>query len=53
MRALVYIISGMLISGWAIAYFGYSINGLIHILLFVGVFIAVLETVKAKKNNIK
>ena len=41
MRSLLYIIAVILVIGWALGYFVYSLGGLIHILLVIAV-IAIL-----------
>lgn len=41
MRSLLYIIAVILVIGWALGFFVYSVGGLIHILLVIAV-IAVL-----------
>ncbi|WP_342645125.1 lmo0937 family membrane protein [Mucilaginibacter sp. CSA2-8R] len=42
MRSLLYIIAVVLIIGWAISVFAYSVSGLIHILLVLAIISLVL-----------
>jgi len=42
MRSLLYIIAVILIIGWAISVFAYSVSGLVHILLVLAVISLVL-----------
>jgi hypothetical protein len=42
MRSLLYIIAVILVIGWAISVFAYSIGGLIHILIVIAIISLVL-----------
>jgi hypothetical protein len=42
MRSLLYIIAVILVIGWAISVFAYSVGGLIHILIVIAIISLVL-----------
>ncbi len=45
MRSLLYIIAVILIIGWALGFFVYSVGGLIHILLVIAVVAILLRLI--------
>ena len=48
MRSLLYIIAVVLVIGWALGFFVYSANGLIHILLVIAVIAILLRLISGK-----
>lgn len=48
MRSLLYLIAVILIIGWALGFFVYSIGGLIHILLVIAVIAILLRLIGGK-----
>ena len=46
MRGLLYIIAVILVIGWAISVFAYSVGGLIHILLVIAVISLILGVIR-------
>lgn len=49
MGNLLYIIAVILIIGWAIGFIGYSVGGLIHILLVIAVIAVIFRIVQGKE----
>ena len=45
MRSLLYIIAVILVIGWALGFFVYSVGGLIHILLVIAVIAILLRLI--------
>lgn len=45
MRSLLYIIAVILVIGWALGFFVYSVGGLIHILLVIAVVAVLLRLI--------
>ncbi|MDD7886618.1 MULTISPECIES: lmo0937 family membrane protein [Flavobacteriaceae] len=45
MRSLLYIIAVILVIGWALGFFVYSLGGLIHILLVIAVIAILLRLI--------
>jgi hypothetical protein len=50
MRVLLYIIAAIMVIGWIVAFVGYALGGLIHIMLVIAV-IAVLFTLVGGRNR--
>jgi uncharacterized protein (DUF486 family) len=48
MRNMLYIIAVILIISWAIAFLGYNLGGLIHILLALAIISILLRVIKGK-----
>lgn len=48
MRSLLYIIAVILVIGWALGFFVYSLGGLIHILLVIAVIAILLRLIGGK-----
>ncbi|WP_299211491.1 lmo0937 family membrane protein [uncultured Dokdonia sp.] len=48
MRSLLYIIAVILVIGWALGFFVYSVGGLIHILLVIAVIAVLLRLIGGK-----
>jgi hypothetical protein len=46
MRALLFIIAVILVIGWAISVFAYSVGGLIHILLVIAAIALILGIIR-------
>ncbi len=51
MRSLLYIIAVILLIGWAISVFAYSVSSLIHILLVLAVISLVLGMLRRPTSN--
>lgn len=49
MGNLLYIIAVILIIGWAVGFIGYSIGGLIHILLVIAIIAIILRLIQGRK----
>lgn len=52
MRNLLYIIAVILLIGWALGVFIYSVGGLIHILLVLAVIAIVIQVVRGGRSAI-
>ena len=50
MNNLLYIIAVILIIGWAIGVIGYSVGGLIHILLVIAIIAIVLRLIRGNQS---
>lgn len=48
MNSLLYIIAVVLIIGWALGFFIYSLGGLIHVLLVIAVIAVLLRLIQGK-----
>lgn len=48
MRSLLYLIAVVLVIGWALGFFVYSVGGLIHILLVIAVIAILLRLIGGK-----
>jgi len=46
MRGILYIIAVILLIGWAIGFFAYSVGGVIHILLVLAIIAIVLQVIR-------
>jgi hypothetical protein len=49
MGNLLYVIALILIIAWAIGFIGYSVGGLIHVLLVIAVIAVILRLIQGKK----
>jgi hypothetical protein len=49
MRNLLYIIAVILVIGWAIGFIGYSLGGLIHILLVIAIIAVLLRIIRGRR----
>lgn len=49
MGNLLYVIAVLLIIGWAIGFIGYSVGGLIHILLVIALIAIILRLIQGRK----
>jgi len=46
MRGLLYIVAIILLIGWALGFFAFSLSGLIHILLVIAVIALILAVIR-------
>jgi hypothetical protein len=49
MGSLLYVIAVILIIAWAIGFIGYSIGGIIHILLVIAIIAVILRIIQGRK----
>jgi hypothetical protein len=49
MRSLLYLIAVFLIIGWLIGFVGYSLGGLIHVLLVIAVLSILLDVIRGRR----
>jgi len=49
MGNLLYVIAVILLIGWAIGFFGYSVGGIIHILLVIAIIAVILRVIQGRK----
>ncbi|MDC7999367.1 lmo0937 family membrane protein [Gilvibacter sediminis] len=49
MRSLLYLIAIVLVIGWALGFFVYSVGGLIHVLLVIAVIAVLLRLISGRK----
>lgn len=49
MRSLLYLVAVLLIIGWLIGFIGYSLGGLIHILLVIAVISILLDLIRGRR----
>jgi hypothetical protein len=49
MKSLLYLIAIILIIGWAIGFFAYSLGGVIHILLVIAVISILLSIIRGER----
>lgn len=49
MGNLLYVIAAILIIAWAIGFIGYSIGGIIHILLVIALIAIILRVIQGRK----
>ena len=52
LRIILYIIAVLLVIGWVLGYFIYSLGGLIHILLILAVISIIMTFIKGDSANI-
>ena len=50
MGNLLYIIALILIIGWAIGFFAYSVGGIIHVLLIIAIIAIILRVIQGRKT---
>jgi hypothetical protein len=53
MRSILYLIAVLLIIGWAIGFFAYSLGAVIHILLVIAVITILLNIIRGGKDSYK
>ncbi len=51
MGNLLYVIAIILIIGWAIGFFVYSLGALIHLLLVIAIIMILIRVIKGPSNN--
>jgi hypothetical protein len=51
MRSILYIIAVILIIGWAIGFFAYSLGAVIHILLVIALITILLNIIRGGKDS--
>jgi len=49
MGNLLYVIAVILLIAWAIGFFGYSVGGVIHILLVIAIIAVILRVIQGRK----
>jgi hypothetical protein len=49
MRSLLYIIALLLVIGWIIGVVGYSLGGLIHVLIVIAVVAVLLDLIRGRR----
>jgi hypothetical protein len=49
MGSLLYVIAVILIIAWAIGFIGYSVGGLIHILLVIAIIAIILRVIQGRR----
>jgi len=49
MRSLLYLIAVILIIGWVIGVVGYSLGGLIHILIIIAILAILLDLIRGRR----
>jgi hypothetical protein len=49
MRNILYIIAVILVIAWAIAFFGYAVGGIIHLLLVIAIIAVLLRVIQGNK----
>ena len=49
MGSLLYILAVILIIAWAIGFIGYSIGGIIHVLLVIAIIAVILRVIQGRK----
>jgi hypothetical protein len=49
MGNLLYVIAVILIIGWAIGFIGYSVGGIIHVLLVIALIAVILRIIQGRK----
>lgn len=49
MRSLLYLIAIIMVIGWLIGFVGYSLGGLIHILLVIAVISILLDLIRGRR----
>jgi hypothetical protein len=53
MKNALYVVAGLLIIIWAIVFFGFNTSGIIHLLLFLAIFIIVVRVMFNKQLSNK
>jgi hypothetical protein len=49
MGNLLYVVAVVLLIAWAIGFFGYSVGGIIHILLVIAIIAIILRVIQGRK----
>jgi hypothetical protein len=49
MGSLLYVIAVILIIAWAIGFIGYSVGGIIHVLLVIAIIAVILRIIQGRK----
>ncbi len=49
MRSLLYIVAVLLVIGWLIGFVGYSLGGLIHVLIVIAVIAILLDLISGRR----
>jgi hypothetical protein len=49
MKDLLYVVAVILIIAWAIGFFGYSVGGVIHILLVIAVIAIIVRVIQGRR----
>ena len=49
MRSILYIVAVILLIGWAIGFFAYSLGSVIHILLVIAVIVILLNIIQGRR----
>jgi hypothetical protein len=49
MRSLLYLIALILVIGWLIGFVGYSLGGLIHILLIIAIVSVLFDVIRGRR----
>jgi len=49
MRSLLYLIAVLLVIGWLIGFVGYSLGGLIHVLLVIAIVAILLDLIRGRR----
>lgn len=50
MRNLLYVLAVIIVIGWAIGFIGYSVGGLIHILLIIALVSVLLGIIQGRRS---
>lgn len=50
MRSLLYLVAVLLVIGWLIGFVGYSLGGLIHVLLVIAVVSILLDLIRGRRS---
>jgi hypothetical protein len=50
MGNLLYLVAVIMVIGWAIAFFGYAVGGLIHILLVIAIISILVRVIRGNKE---
>ncbi len=49
MRSLLYIVAVLLVIGWLIGFVGYSLGGLIHVLIVIAIIAILLDLIRGRR----
>jgi len=49
MRSLLYLIAVLLVIGWLIGFVGYSLGGLIHVLIVIAIIVILLDLIRGRR----
>jgi hypothetical protein len=50
MRSLLYLIAIVMVIGWLVGFIGYSLGGLIHILLVIAILSVLLDVIRGRRR---